>query len=78
MHQWLERAWLERWTWVQIINYVVSEPFVEVSWEKAEKLVADELNRVKRNLVTPLYMEDHMGGLVLADFIMLKVNFIDF
>ena len=26
-----------------------SDQFVEVSWEKAEKLVADELNRVKNN-----------------------------
>ena len=54
------------------------DPFIKVSWEKAEKLIANELNRVRKNLEIHLYMEGHMDGLVLAAFTTLKASYIDF
>ena len=54
------------------------DPFVAVSWDEAENIVAKELNRVRKTLVILQYLVDLMVGLVLEGFIMLKANYIVF
>ena len=54
------------------------EPFVAVSWDEAENIVAKELNRVKKTMVILQYLVDRMVGLVLEGSIMLKANYIAF
>ena len=54
------------------------DEFQEVPWDEAIEIAAEEISRVKENLVTNQYMEDLMVGLVRENFIMHKHNFKDF
>ena len=57
-----------------------TEPFIAISWDEAEKIVANELNRVKNNFgnSSATIFSASSQEIVLVDFIMLKVNFIVF
>lgn len=54
------------------------EPFVEVSWETALALVADELSRVKKPTAIRRFTPDPTAGRAQAVFIMPKASCIAF
>ena len=54
------------------------DSFVPVSWEEAIDVVAFELSRIKKILKIKHSLLALMVGVLLEDFIMPKVNFIDF
>ena len=51
-----------------------SDSYVSVSWEDIIEILAKELSRIKENMETNL-LQDHMDGLQLVDFIMLRDNY---
>ena len=54
------------------------EPFVQVTWDEAEALVANELSRVKDNFGNRSILVVPMAGQVLGGFIMRKASYIGF
>ena len=52
-----------------------SERFITLSWDEAEKLVADELKRILKPRVTRQFMLVHTAGRARAVLIMLKARF---
>ena len=63
---------------VVTIIYVVFEPFVEVSWEQVEKLLAEELSRVKNKFGNQAIFGGSYGWSSAVGSIMRKVSCIVF
>lgn len=69
----IRKSWLEGGPGTRG-NLRGSAPYVEVSWETAETLVAEELNRVRENFGNAAILAALMAGPAPAGFTTLKAN----